>query len=222
VRLALLLPHGQDITDTETAAMNTIATPLSALDVIYSRRSVRAYTPDTVPESTVRGLIDAAVQAPTALGAQSWSFVVVQKPHRLARLSSLTKTEFMQQMAKDPGLYLAVKSNTGDDLVTRFSDPGFDVFYGATTLIVICTRGARSFGTADCWLAAENLMLAASALGLGTCCIGAAAGALNSAEMRLELAIPPNVTAVAPIIVGVPSQPGAPIDRREPDIIAWK
>ena len=159
------------------------------MDVIYSRRSVRAYTPDTVPESTVRALIDAAVQAPTALGAQSWSFVVVQNPHRLARLSSLTKTEFMQQMAKDPGLYLAVRSNTGDDLVTRFSDPGFDVFYGATTLIVICTRGTRSFGTADCWLAAENLMLAASALGLGSCCIGAAAGALNSAEMRLELAI---------------------------------
>ena len=74
--MALVLP--QDITDTETVAMNTIATPLSALDVIYSRHSVRAYTPDTVPESTVRGLIDAAVQAPTALGVQSWSFVVVQ------------------------------------------------------------------------------------------------------------------------------------------------
>ena len=202
--------------------METIASPLSALDVIYTRRSVRAYTPDTVPESTVRALIDAAVQAPTALGAQSWSFVVVQNPQRLARLSSLTKTEFMQQMAKDPGLYLAVKSGPGGDLVARFSDPQFDVFYGASTLIVICTRGTRSSGTADCWLAAENLMLAASALGLGSCCIGAAAGALNSAEMRLELAIPPNVTPVAPIIVGVPSQPAAPIDRREPDIIAWK
>ena len=51
---------------------------------------------------------------------------------------------------------------------------------------------------------------------------GAAADALNSAEMRLELAIPSSLTAVAPIIVGVPAQPAAPIDRREPDIIAWK
>jgi nitroreductase len=202
--------------------MKTIATPLSALDVIYSRRSVRAYTADQVPESTVRGLIDAAVQAPTAIGAQSWSFVVVQNPGRLARLSELTKTDFMQQMAKDPALYLAVKSNASYDLVTRFSDPRFDVFYGATTLIVIGTRATGSFGSADCWLAAENLMLAASALGLGSCCIGAAAGALNTAEMRLELGMPPIMTAVAPIIVGVPAQPVTPVDRREPGIIAWK
>ena len=202
--------------------MKTIATPLSALDVIYSRRSVRGYTAETVPESTVRALIDAAVQAPTAISQQSWSFVVVQNPRRLARLSELTKTDFMQEMAKDPALYLAVKSNASYDLVTRFSDPGFDVFYGATTLIVIGTRAPGSFGIADCWLAAENLMLAASALGLGSCCIGAAAGALNSAEMRLELGIPPVVTAVAPIIVGVPAQPATPVDRREPDIIAWK
>ena len=202
--------------------MKTIASPLSALDVIYSRRSVRAYTAETVPESTVRALIDAAVQAPTALGAQSWSFVVVQDPRRLARLSELTKTDFMRQMAKDPALYLMVKSNTGDDLVARFSDPEFDVFHGATTLVVIGTRATGSFGTADCWLAAENLMLAASALGLGSCCIGAAAGALNSAEMRLELGIPPVVTAVAPIALGAPAQPAEPVDRREPDIIAWK
>lgn len=49
-----------------------------------------------------------------------------------------------------------------------------------------------------------------------------AAGALNSADMRLELAIPPVVTAVAPIVVGVPAQTALPIDRPEPDIIAWK
>jgi nitroreductase len=202
--------------------MKTTATPLSALDVIYSRRSVRAYTADIVPESTVRALIDAAVQAPTAVGAESWSFVVVQDPQRLARLSQLTKIEFMQRMSKDPALYLAVRSNAAYDLVTRFSDPRFDAFYGATTLIVICTRGTGPFATADCWLAAENLMLATSALGLGSCCVGAAAGALNSAEMRLELAIPATLTAVAPILVGVPAQPAAPIERREPDIIAWK
>lgn len=202
--------------------MKTTATPLSALDVIYSRRSVRAYTSEIVPESTVRALIDAAVQAPTAVGQQSWSFVVVQNPRRLARLSELTKADFTQQMAKDPALHLAVKSNASHDLITRFSEPGFDVFYGATTLIVIGTRVPGSYGTADCWLAAENVMLAASALGLGSCCIGAAAGALNSAEMRFELGIPPTVTAVAPIIVGVPAQPAAPIERPEPDIIAWK
>jgi hypothetical protein len=65
-------------------------------------------------------------------------------------------------------------------------------------------------------------MLAADALGLGSCCIGAAAPALNSAEMRLELAIPPALTPVAPIVVGVPAKPSPPLDRRVPDVIAWK
>ncbi len=202
--------------------MKTTPGTLSALDVLYSRRSVRAFAPDQIPESTVRALIDAAVQAPTALGAQSWSFVVVQNRLRLARLSELTKVQFVQQTAKDPDLYLTVRSNPANDLVARFSDPQFDALYGARTLIVICTRGTGPFATADCWLAAENLMLAASALGLGSCCIGAAVGALNSAEMRLELAIPPVVTAVAPIVVGVAAEPSAPSDRREADIIAWK
>jgi nitroreductase len=195
---------------------------LSALDVIYSRRSVRAYKSDTVPESTVCALIDAAVQAPGALGAHTWSFVVVQNPQRLARLSDVTKAQFIQDAAKDPALYLAVRSDRENDLLAQCANPHFDVFYGATTLIVICTRGTGSFAAADCWLAAENLMLAASALGLASCCVGAAAGALNAAEMRLELAIPPVLTAVAPIVVGIAAQPSAPPERRAPAIIAWK
>ena len=106
--------------------------------------------------------------------------------------------------------------------LARCTDPGFDVFYGAGTLIVICARRPDAFAAADCWLAAENLMLAAAALGLGTCCVGAATAALNSAEMRLELAIPPVFTPVAPIVVGVPATPSSPLERRVPDVIAWK
>lgn len=50
----------------------------------------------------------------------------------------------------------------------------------------------------------------------------AAAVALNSAEMRMELTIPPVFTAVAPIVVGVPAAPAPPLERRLPDVIAWK
>ena len=60
----------------------------------------------------------------------------------------------------------------------------FCVFYDASTLIVICAKPMGPFVSADCWLAAENLMLAASALGLGTCCIGSAIPALNSPEAK--------------------------------------
>ena len=72
-------------------------------------------------------------------------------------------------------------------------------------MIVICAKPMGAFAVADCWLAAENLMLAACAMGLGTCCIGSAVPALNTVDAKAELGIPLDVTAVAPIIVGVPS-----------------
>jgi nitroreductase len=202
--------------------MKSIAETLSALDVIYSRRSVRVYTPEPVAESTVRGLIDAAVQAPTAMGSPALSFVVVQDTRRLAQLSELSKTLWRQQAETQPERFIHLRFDAGEECLARLSDPRFDIFHGATTLVVICSRGREWWETAGCWMAAENLMLAASALGLGTCCIGAAVDALNTAEMRLELAIAPNLTAVAPIVLGVPAKPAEPIERRPADVIAWK
>jgi nitroreductase len=202
--------------------MKPTAGTLTALDVIYSRRSVRAYTQESVAESTVRALIDAAVQAPDAVGSPSLSFVVVQNRQRLARLSELSKTLLSEQADTHPERFIHLRFDAGAEFLARLSEPGFDIFHGASTLVVICSGGTEWWETAGCWMAAENLMLAASALGLGTCCVGAAVDALNTAEMRLELAIPPNLTAVAPIVLGVPAQPAEPVDRRTADVIVWK
>jgi nitroreductase len=202
--------------------MKHTAGTLTALDVIYSRRSVRAYTPEHVAESTVRALIDAAVQAPAVMGSPTLSFVVVQDPGRLARLSELSKTLWSRQAETHGVRFIHLRFDAGEEFLRRLSDPQFDIFHGATTLVVICSRGTEWWETAGCWLAAENLMLAAAALGLGTCCIGAAVDALNTAEMRLELAVSPNLTPVAAIVVGVPAQPSDPLERRPADVIAWK
>ena len=73
-----------------------------------------------------------------------------------------------------------------------------------------------------CWLAAQNLMLAAYALGLGTCPIGLAVPALNDSAIKKELNIPSEVTAVAPIIVGVPRGAISPVPRKGPEILSWR
>jgi hypothetical protein len=65
-------------------------------------------------------------------------------------------------------------------------------------------------------------MLAAYALGLGTCCIGAAIPALNEPDLKFALGIPSDVTAVAPVVVGVQAGAVAPAARPEPDIVSWK
>lgn len=50
----------------------------TAADAIYGRRSVRAYRADPVEATEVRALLHAAVQAPTAMHAEPWLFVVIQ------------------------------------------------------------------------------------------------------------------------------------------------
>jgi nitroreductase len=100
--------------------------------------------------------------------------------------------------------------------------PDFDIFYHAGTLIVICAKPAGPFVVADCWLAAENLMLAACALGIGSCVIGFAVSALNTPEWKTALGVPEEMTAVAPIIVGIPNGDTPPVSRKAPEILSWR
>ncbi|HWI20400.1 MAG TPA: nitroreductase family protein [Vicinamibacterales bacterium] len=74
--------------------------PLSALDVIFARRSVREFTSQRIDEATVRGLLDAAVQAPMALHQESWAFVVVQDAALLKRYSGVAKGNWAAEASR--------------------------------------------------------------------------------------------------------------------------
>jgi nitroreductase len=100
------------------------------------------------------------------------------------------------------------------------AEPTFNIFYGASCLIVVCARPPVQQSMEDCCLAAQNLLLAAHAQGLGTCWIGFARPWLELAETRTELAIPADCLPVAPIIVGFPATLPSPVERRKP-IVIW-
>jgi nitroreductase len=192
------------------------------LETIYQRRAVRSYKPDKLEESTVRRLLAAAVQAPTAMHLEPWAFVVIQDRTLLARLSDKAKVLAQAEIeARHHDLLKAPGVSAASDHLTLLTNPQFNIFYDAGTLIVICGKPLGRFVTADCWLAAENLMLAASATGLGTCCIGFAIPALNAAEVKRELGIPADVTAVAAIIVGVPKGDTPAVSRKAPEVLRW-
>lgn len=198
------------------------AAPMSVLEAIARRRSVRAYAPDPIDERTVRALLLAAVQAPTAMHAEPWAFVIVQDPRLLKRCSDRAKAMLLEHAATFHDLHRISAPPRDSAFARALVSPDFNIFYNAGTLVVICGQPAGPFVPADCWLAAENLMLAAAAMGLGTCCIGSALPALNLPESRAELDIPADVTAFAAVIVGVPAEaPQAP-PRKEPRIISWK
>ena len=185
---------------------------MDLMEAIYSRRAVRSYRPDRVDEATLRKLLQAAVQAPSAVNAQPWRFVVVQDEARLRRYSKLGKTLLLARMAAEP---------KAERYAEMLRSPSFDIFYDASTLIVICGNAASPWLQADCWLAAQNIQLAALAFGLGTCCIGFAIPVLNAPEVKAELQIAADVTAVAPLIVGTPSSLPPPVPRLDPVVLSW-
>lgn len=196
--------------------------PLSALDVIFTRRSVRAYARQKLDRSTVLSLLDAAVQAPTALDAEPWLFVVIQDEETLKRYSDIAKTTWVDEMETQLALHRP-RDVDREHFLTQLRDPGFSLFYDAGTLIVIYGRTKGPFVIADCWLATENLMLAACALGLGSCVIGSAVSALDSPDAKAEFGLPAEAFAVAPIVVGVPGDDAAEArGRRDPEVVCWK
>jgi nitroreductase len=102
------------------------------------------------------------------------------------------------------------------------SNPDYHVFHRAGTLIIICARPDAHNGEEDCSLAAQNLMLAAHAMGLGTCPIGFARPWLNQARIKRSLSIPDGYVAVFPVVVGYPSGEAPPVQRRAPEILFWE
>jgi len=188
------------------------AVDMNVLEAIRARRAIRAYSSRVVDEETVRALLNAAVQAPSAINEQLWIFAVVQDVRQLARWSERAKRLLLEQAAADPK---ARRYNP------RLVDPQFNVFYDASTLVVIGSRERGQYTDADCWLAAENLMLAACDAGLGSCPIGLSVPLLNQPDIKEELRFPSFAAVVAPIIVGYPSAPAAAVPRAAAQILSW-
>lgn len=194
---------------------------MNVLEAISKRHAVRAFAPEPVDERSVKALLDAAVRAPTAMHAEPWTFVVIQDRALLKKYSDMAKA-IWRPGSEAPRAVAAPHRASDDHAAAIMAQPEFNIFYDAGTLVVICARPRGLFVTADCWLAAENLMLAAVDLGLATCPIGFAVAMLNSADVKAELGIPPEVVAVAPIIVGRPSGATSPTSRKEPEVICWR
>jgi nitroreductase len=156
-------------------AMPAAAQTFDTLKAIYQRRAVRSYTPENLEKVTMEELLQAAVQAPTAVHREPWAFVLIQNKELLRQYSDCAKALLLAQEEAT-----SFFSKAEPNALAILQNPAFNIFYDSGTLVVIACRERGPFVEADCWLAAENLMLAATAKGLGTCCIGFAVTAARS------------------------------------------
>ena len=183
------------------------------MQAIKTRRSVRKYLDKPVSKETIEQLIEAAVLAPSAMNCQPWAFGVIQGKDKLKGYSDQAKAFILENLDKFP-----ILSRYKDTL----SNPESNLFYGTSTLLIIYSKNVGPNPRVDCALAAENVMLAARSMGLGTCWIGLSIALLNSPEAKKELGVPEDYDVVAPIIIGYPDGEMPPTPRTAPEMLFWK
>ena len=166
------------------------------IDTILVRRSVREFTEQEIPRDVLETIIQAGLWAPSGKNAQSWRFTVLHTPQPIAELSSALETAgggHPSPFRKQKVLILLSNDRDNDD------------------------------GAQDCSCAAENIMLAACSLGLGSVWLNSLMRMGDLPEVRSVLrgfGIPDHHRVWASVALGYPAvSPAAP--PRKQEAIVW-
>jgi nitroreductase len=184
---------------------------MDVFEAIRRRRAVRDFKPDAVPPAVVRQLVSAGCWAPSAMNEQPWHYTVVTDGGLMNEISRQAKNAMLRNLDGVP------RPAHFHDLL---NDPHYNIFYNAPMLMVISAPADRQWCIEDCAMAAENMMLAATELGLGSCWIGFAQNWLNTSAGLHVLALPHTQRVVAPIILGYPKVQPPSVARRS-SVMNW-
>jgi len=156
------------------------------IDTIFARRSIREYTDEPVTEEQIRQLLEAAMAAPSANNSQPWHFIVVQDRAQLRRLAQAHPYGRMQAQAA-----LSVAVCADPDLSSHFWEQ-------------------------DCSAATENLLLAATALGLGSVWLGVYPKEERMTQVRETLGVPEKIRVLCLVAIGHPAEEKPPRTQYNP------
>ncbi len=177
-------------------------------DTVTTQRAMRRLKPDPVPDAAVRQIMDAAICAPSGGNRQGWSFLVIRDAAIRARLGELYR-ECWGELIKLPYYAGASKeppdSPAGKMLASARHLSGH--LGEAPVLILACIAvdpGVTPSVTtgSSVYPAVQNIMLAARALGIGSCLT--TIHRYRDAQVKELLGIPPNVETAALIPLGYP------------------
>jgi len=162
---------------------------MDALDCLMTRRAIRTFTNAPVDPQLVQTALAAAMSAPSAGNAQPWHFVLLTDRAILDRIP-----EFHQYAA------MARQAQAG---ILVCAEPGLEKYPGYWPL--------------DCAAAAQNLLLALHAQGLGAVWVGVYPDQSRVENFRRLLGIPESVVPHCFIPLGHPDMPSGRVDRFRPE-----
>ena len=151
---------------------------MEAMDAILSRRSIRKYTADPVPETVINELLEAAMSAPSSNNQQPWHFVIINDRRILVEIP---KFHPYSNMLKEASLAIAV---CGDLQLEK-------------------NRGTWFL---DCSAATENILIAAQAKGLGAVWLGIYPREERVKGLQNLLALPQHVIPLSLVSIGYPAE----------------
>jgi nitroreductase len=190
---------------------------MDIFDVINTNRAVRHFKPDPVPQEMLDQVLEAAVRAPNGGNSQRWHFMVLRDPETRSKVGELYSQAYMEhydpiasaQAAESPARARVYRSSRY--LADHMKDQ-------PPVLILVCSDrppGALDPGRmagSSVYPAIQNLMLAARALGLGTCLT--TIHQHNEANIKAYLGIPETVDTYALIPLGYPEGSFGPLTRK--------
>jgi len=190
---------------------------LTVSEAIRQRRSIRSFRDDPVPEDMVNEILEAARLAPSASNRQPWRFIVVTDGKQRARLREICWDQAFIEQA--PVVFVCCADLTAyakssrkkraqefieygvtETLSGRFADPAFRASFGD-----VPDSDLETFVTsavANTYIAVEHMVLTATALGLGSCWVGALG---DPGEIKELFDIPETMVVVAVLPVGYPA-----------------
>jgi nitroreductase len=187
------------------------------IEIIRQRRSIRRYRDQPVPQPLIEQMIEAASWAPSASNRQDWYFSIVTSEQTRRAMAEAVRSRWQEifDASPDSGLMAELRSYT----------TAFVSFASAPVVIVVSAMRANAVlrsllgdaaratagSSASAAMATQNLMLAAHALGLGTCCM---TGALSAGPEIARLLGLRRREIVCLVTAGYPDEDPAPPPRK--------
>ena len=178
--------------------------------VVHRQRACRAFATEPVDDDLIARVLDAATFAPSAENRQPWEFVVVRDEQSRRRLGELTRR------AWDAGGREFAQTRLDANLMADVDAGATGGVASAPVMIVVCAdteRGLVQTVPSSIFPATQNLLLAATALGLGSALTTITTA--FAAEIRTLLGLPEHLIPVAIVPLGRPARALRP-PRREP------
>jgi nitroreductase len=204
---------------------------LTVSEAISQRRSIRSFRSDPVSDEAIRSILEAARLAPSGSNRQPWRFIVVTDKNEKARLRKICFDQAFIEEA--PVVFVCCVDLTAYDRVSREKRSQEFIDYGVVETLsgYFADPAVRELflnapdddlnvhfmtAMANTYIAVEHMVLTATALGLGSCWVGAIGSA---EEMNTLFDLPTNTLAVAVLPVGYPAKVPPPRPRISLDSI---